>query len=1583
MNLVTLLAAPSLRRRSGVVLLAGLIIGLPPARADDAATQGIIPFKSGAVATAKQAPAEVTSALAVTARGTGRHVLVQFDHPITDGERRRLEAAGVDLLSYLGDNAFFATVSAQRADPVAAANVTALRCVMPIQPTWKLHADFISGQLPDWAIVSKPKTPAGDKPEDPTAPDERTMVAAYVVFHGDVLAANEGVQLCQLYGARVRSVLTVVNALVIELPADNVQLLADEDAVSWIEPPLPKFAELNDSNRARTGADLVQAAPYGLDGTGVTVLVYDGGTGRATHQDFGGRLHVRDSSGMASHSTHVAGTIGGSGAASSGLRKGMAPGVILESYGFEVPGGLQQGFLYTDPGDLAADYKQAINTYGADIANNSIGTNTAPNGFPCTWEGNYGVTSTVIDKIVRGDGSDPNFTQPFRIIWANGNERQVSTCLGVEGFPSPYHSTAPPACAKNHITVGALNSNDDSVTDFTSFGPADDGRLKPDVSGPGCEVGSDGGVTSCDRTADTAYASKCGTSMAAPTVCGLGALLLQDFRQQYPDEPDFRNSTLKVLLAHTAVDIQNPGPDYKTGYGSVRIKPAIDLERSGNFLENQVTQGQTYQVVVIVAPGDTQLKVTLAWDDVPGTPNVSPALVNDLDLKVFDSGGQQYYPWTLSPTTPSANAVRTQADHLNNIEQVVIDSPAPGAYRVEVVGFNVPSGPQPFSLTATPYLVNCSSTGIATLDRPKYACSSTATLRVVDCDLNTSNATVDTVTVNLASTLEPAGETVVLTETAAESAVFLGTIALSTTDAPGVLLIAPGNTVTLTYNDADQGDGQPATVTATATVDCTPPIASNVLVNPINPRDATITFTTDEPTHVTIHYGRDCTELLSSESSSGYRTAHSVQLTELSDNTAYYFVVELSDEAGNVTTDNHGGVCWQFSTPEIPDYFTQLFTTDNDLDNTTVLFAPNGSVDYYAGCAYPATIFPTDPNGATTLTFNSGDDGYSLVTLTGGAHVYLYGTAYTSFYVGTNGYIAFGSSDTEYSETLEHHFAKPRVAALFDDLDVSQGGSISFKQLDDHAAVTWRDVPIHNQTTLRVNMQIELYFDGRIAITYLALGPADGLAGLSRGTGTPADYFPSDLTALNACGPRAPSAGVLTTSTAQDVPAILTLPATDDGQPDPPGALAFTVLTLPTHGTLVDREAGEIAEIPYTLPNFGDSVEYVPEPNYRGADAFSFRVNDGGTAPAGGDSNIGGVTITVGGADWDPVASNVTATTAASRPVDITLVATDPQNDPLTYTIETLPAQGLLRLPSGAFIESAPFTLPGGTHVVRYQPLPAQTVAASFTFSAADTTAQSNVATVTVTVGGAQLIYSFNLDTDPGWTKQSLWGWGAPTGGNGDHGNPDPTAGHTGTNVYGYNLTGGYTNSMAEQSLTTTAIDCANLTQVHVKFWRWLGVESGSYDHAYVRVSNNNSTWTTVWSNPTTTISDTAWVQQDLDISAIANNRSTVYVRWTMGTTDGSWTYCGWNIDDIEIWGLAPGAGSVCLADTNCDTYINWRDIDYLVAGMNDNESGWSALFGATGPTCTFVNLDVNLDGTVNWRDIDPFIGYMGTPCPD
>ena len=1405
--------------------------------------------------------ATLTEAVAA-ARGQAapaRRVVVTFDRPLLDNEKANLGASGLTLLSYLGGNAFFASVDAERLKVDEVAGFDAMRRVDRIQRDWKLHPDLVADEVRPWAIVGANdiKKAAIDAAVDP-GKDGEPIVAVYVVLHPDVDAQLEGWPVVQRHAGSVVSLVGTVNTLVVEMPASNIKKLAEEDVVQYIEPPIPALVDLNSDARLRVGANIVQAAPYNLDGAGVNVLVFDGGKVFA-HQDFGNRLTIgpSDGSGISDHATHVAGTIGGSGLGSGGANRGMAPGVGIISYALEQPGGLSQGFLYTNPLDIEADYTEAITVLGADISNNSIGTNTAPNGFPCSWEGDYGVTDTVIDSIVRGsiDGN------PFRIVWANGNERSSGAC------GTQFHTTAPPACAKNHITVGALNSNDDSVTSFTSWGPADDGRMKPDVSAPGCQTGGDNGITSTSSSGG--YTVKCGTSMASPVTCGVSALLIQDFRAQFPGEPDFRNSTLKILLAHSAVDLGNVGPDYKVGYGSIRAQAAVDLMRTGNFFEAAVSQGGVHSAVAFVQPGTPELKITIAWDDPAGTPNVSPALVNDLDLVVRSPSGVQHYPWTLGGlANPTASAVRTQANRVDNIEQVLVDNPEPGVWTVEVVGFNVPDGPQPFSLVASPSIQNCSDVGTVSLDQQFYNCDSLATIKVIDCGLNQNNSVIESVMVTIATTSEPAGLPIMLTETSPESADFRGSIFLRDFPAGASILVADGDTVTVTYSDADTGSGSPAVVTANATVDCVGPGISGVLATNVQQITATIQFTTDEPARPIVRYGTACGSFTGSVSSAVLGTNHSLAVSGLTDDTDYYFEVEATDAAGNTTVDDNGAACHSFTTLDAVDYFSELFTGNNDLGFRSILFTPSVTLDRYVACSFPIIALPTDPAGGTILSLPD-DSPSTLITLTGGASVRLYGTPYTSFYVNPNGNITFGSSDSATSESYSAHFGKPRVAALFDDLNPAVGGTVSWKQLGDRVVVTFSGVPQYNVSGDSNTFQIEMYFDGRIQISYLALGATDGLAGLSEGTGLPALHIPSDLSGYGACGPMPPSAGSVSASTAVAHSVVVALSAGDDGLPDPPAALTYIITSLPTQGFLGDPSGGVITSVPHALSAGESTVRYAPLGAYQGSDSFTYIANDGGSPPEGGDSNTG---------------------------------------------------------------------------------------------------------TVSIVVGGPSTVHSFLTDdTNPRWDAQGSWAFGQPAGGGGSagggSGSPDPSAGFTGTNVYGYNLTGNYTNNLSpRQHLTSAAIDCSGLSGVSVNFQRWLGVESATYDHATFEVSNNGTSWTMVWQNPSVSMNPNgAWTLVEYDLSAVADNQSTVYLRWGMGTTDSSVIYCGWNIDDINIKALVPAPA--CDGDANFDGIVDFEDINQILAN-------WGLAPAAQSEG------DANADGQVDFDDVTSVLTNWGGTCP-
>jgi hypothetical protein len=173
---------------------------------------------------------------------------------------------------------------------------------------------------------------------------------------------------------------------------------------------------------------------------------------------------------------------------------------------------------------------------------------------------------------------------------------------------------------------------------------------------------------------------------------------------------------------------------------------------------------------------------------------------------------------------------------------------------------------------------------------------------------------------------------------------------------------------------------------------------------------------------------------------------------------------------------------------------------------------------------------------------------------------------------------------------------------------------------------------------------------------------------------------------------------------------------------------------------------------------------------------------------------------------------------------------------------------------------------------------------------------------VTLAVGDRVSRYQWMFDEDPGWTCEGQWAFGQPVGGGGQNGAPDPTSGHTGNYVCGYNLNGDYPGGMSEKHLTAGPVDCSELVLTQLSFWRWLGVEVPRFDRATISISTDGESWTTAWQNEFE-VTDYEWTHVELDISDVADGEETVYLRWTMGGTDLTTHYCGWNIDDVEILG--------------------------------------------------------------------------------
>lgn len=602
------------------------------------------------------------------------HMLVQLAGPASTEDRDRLEQAGIRLLDYLPEQAWFASV-ARRAD-VSAATAAGLRWLGPIYAEDRLSPTLAAGTPGRWA-----RSPDG-------------QLRLRVRPHKEVDWPALRTRLADT-GASVVSESPSAGELEVRLPEDGLAALADLDCLRWIEEVSPPIAPHNDGLRTNLTAPGLELPPYGLTGAGVVVGMWDAGWPDLGHPDLAGRVIPGEASvpELAHfHATHVAGTLGGAGTASEAHGgtaqqwRGVAPGVTLVAHD-------------VGTGPLIEEHRAAYERHGAILSQNSWGITVSEFFGNCHLLGNYSGDAPNYDRLTTG-----LFGIPYHVVFSAGNARGRSE---TSGCPSASYGTiGVPATAKNTLTVGAINSDDNSMTVFSGWGPTDDGRLKPEFVAPGDETHGDGGINS--TLPGGGYGTLVGTSMAAPAVSGVAALLIEDYRRLYHGQTPLP-STLKALLAHTAQDLDDdtewfhPGPDYASGYGRVQARAAVDQLRAGGVLIGQVGQDGSLHQALEVPPGTTEVKLTLAWDDVPAQENAARTLVNDLDLVVIDPLGNRHWPWTLDPAQPAAPARRDQADRLNVIEQVCVTGELPpGEWTVTVTGVNVPAGTQKFSLVFPP-----------------------------------------------------------------------------------------------------------------------------------------------------------------------------------------------------------------------------------------------------------------------------------------------------------------------------------------------------------------------------------------------------------------------------------------------------------------------------------------------------------------------------------------------------------------------------------------------------------------------------------------------------------------------------------------------------------------------------------------------------------------------------------------------------------------------------------------------------------------------------------------------------------------
>lgn len=203
-----------------------------------------------------------------------------------------------------------------------------------------------------------------------------------------------------------------------------------------------------------------------------------------------------------------------------------------------------------------------------------------------------------------------------------------------------------------------------------------------------------------------------------------------------------------------------------------------------------------------------------------------------------------------------------------------------------------------------------------------------------------------------------------------------------------------------------------------------------------------------------------------------------------------------------------GKYVWRVS-PD--DWFTEWFEEGgNDLAWHSVTLEPDDSANGYRAFCDPITEFPADPAGGVGQ--HLGDDGIEEVSLTNGAVVWLYGQAYTSVWVGANGTLMLGEAGLSASESYSAHFAVPRISGLYRDLECGTAGRVSWAQRSNCFVATYEQMEEWGAGGSN-NFQMELFFDGRIRLSWLGLTCRSGLAGISGGSGLPDEFRESDLVA--------------------------------------------------------------------------------------------------------------------------------------------------------------------------------------------------------------------------------------------------------------------------------------------------------------------------------------------------------------------------------------------------------------------------------------------------------------------------------------
>jgi hypothetical protein len=890
-----------------------------------------IRLRNEAIRTERPAPAALRLQ-APPERVSGLY-LVQFIAPPQLAWREDLTAAGVELLRYVPDDAFIARLS--QTDLTALRNRPFVQWVGEYRPDHKVAA-----RLREWAAAGQDLNVSLQLAPG-TPPAERVAIRrAMQRFEREAALRQGAILQGQVSAAQLAFLARSPFVLWIE-PAPRMRLV-DEIASKIVgggeyltgEPgdDLPGLGGGGDDedddifggsfSQQGVGRHGLPSAEHqtvtqrlGFDGSGVVVAVADSGLhngdAESMHPDLLGRVDaffhygsLSDAADEHSHGTHVTGIIAGDGATGEqddfgnlyGL--GVAPGARI------VAQRIFDGIGNYEPAPTMETLTRDAVRAGAVIGSNSWGDDT---------QGRYDLSAAEFDALVRDADELSAGEQPYILEFSAGNSGPGPQTIGS------------PAVAKNVIASGA-SQNDrygfflfedgtDAMADFSSRGPCEDGRIKPDVVAPGTWIASLQSESATDENAWTPisayYQYQGGTSQSGPHVSGAAAVFVQYWRETrggLTPSP----ALVKAALINSSIDLDDelggtdPIPNNDEGWGRVTLTNLMASARRFDYVDQ--TSTLTHQAVferrILVGNPRLPLKVTLTYTDVPGLPAAIPALVNDLDLEVIAPDGTVFRgnAFVDGESIPNAFA----ADSLNNVEGVHLATPGSGEYLLRVRATRVVEDihrragiapVQDFALVASGD-IPLPGEGVVILDRSAYAAPATLLVRLIDFDLRTES----TAEVMVRSDTEPLGEPLLLTR-AGSAGVFTGTVevALGPPSVDGRIQVAHDDEVVVSYQDASPAGSR----SGSAVIDQVPPVITGVSASTRFGR-LVVSWETDEDTDAIVDFGTSAA-LGSSVTNRGPDTLHRVPVDGLSRDQTVFYRVRSRDAAGNETIVDNGG----------------------------------------------------------------------------------------------------------------------------------------------------------------------------------------------------------------------------------------------------------------------------------------------------------------------------------------------------------------------------------------------------------------------------------------------------------------------------------------------------------------------------------------------------------------------------------------------------------------------------------------------------------------------------------------------------